>query len=1130
MMEVVDPGTPPLDLGNLLSHRDFVRGIARRLLAECGGTGHGEDVDDVEQRAWVAALRTRPEARQSLAPWLATCVKNLVLQIRRGDARRARRESTAAPEPFVPSPAPVLAREEARRAIVDAVLALDPIYRDVVLLRYYEDLAPSAIARRLALPADTVKTRLKRAHARLRAALERQDVDPIPTLALVAEPALSGSTASLAGGLAMQLPGKAVVAIAAAVLFVTSLALFEAMRAPEGPRATPATPDGSRSDSAPPATAAADSIARSSLERRDDTAAEPIGAASGAAARATIRARIVLEGGEPVPGARVTVGEPEANGIVEANTVMSDPDGLATLDVAAVTPNTLLIAAKTGLSTAAVSDLRDGETRTLVLVAPRELKGRVIDDVTLEPIAGANVRLALPVGRATLDRATASNSDGSFAFSDYTGTTASAGIHRQAGFLEVRAPGYATRLAMIKEKADLSNFLVRLVRGAQYSIVVRDAETQAPLPNAKLVFWSIEGGRIEAQDDGVDFDDPLGRRVLASLATDAGGRCSIENAPAYDTRMHQVIASCYADDNGLILGYIALLHPGYSSSPTRLSVHFALNRIDVAVDAVRCASIVGRVVNDAGAPIEGAEVQVVDPVMPPHVPNVSELEGESVDSLFGLARTDAAGRFELPRAPARSDGTLHVRLRVRHERNLVVESEALAPVAGTTTNAGDLVLARPARIALRVVDPNQVPVASARIESGELRRVTDRSGRASLPITNAPANDGKVELRVDARGFRVETFRLVPSRGTPEEIQVTVSPERQVTGRLLYADGVPAAGVSVFALPAGAPEDAIPLAVAPTVADGSFVVRGLPAGSIDLRAVRSFDDGRATLRALRASVATTESAVLLRFDGPSSATKTSLVVLVLDAATRAPIRDADVRVSTADRRVTLLFESEPGRYESRDLVPDPASWLSVNADQRAPWGIGPVAFAAGETREIEALLDARSSISVRGRVRFEGCEYQRGMTLFVVDESGNGSGGEILADGSFEVRDVGPGRHHLRLFGSDRETHAALVRPPTIDVRDGDVTLAEPLVIAPSGLLLLRVEVARDGKARYGARIETLSGETIGVESWIDVGAYRPVPLSPGGYLIRWLENQVEVSRESVTIEAGKTAKLALSR
>ena len=59
------------------------------------------------------------------------------------------------------------------RAVVEAVARLDEPYRAAILLRYFEGLAPAAIAARTGTPLRTVHTRLYRALARLRTELDR---------------------------------------------------------------------------------------------------------------------------------------------------------------------------------------------------------------------------------------------------------------------------------------------------------------------------------------------------------------------------------------------------------------------------------------------------------------------------------------------------------------------------------------------------------------------------------------------------------------------------------------------------------------------------------------------------------------------------------------------------------------------------------------------------------------------------------------------------------------------------------------------------------------------------------------------------------------------------------------------
>ena len=94
-------------------------------------------------------------------------LKNVVRRRARDEARRPRREARAAHAEGVPGAADAVAREEILRAVGVAVCDLGAPYRAVVLMRHYEGLSPRAIADRLGVPVETVKSRLKRAHEQL---------------------------------------------------------------------------------------------------------------------------------------------------------------------------------------------------------------------------------------------------------------------------------------------------------------------------------------------------------------------------------------------------------------------------------------------------------------------------------------------------------------------------------------------------------------------------------------------------------------------------------------------------------------------------------------------------------------------------------------------------------------------------------------------------------------------------------------------------------------------------------------------------------------------------------------------------------------------------------------------------
>lgn len=146
----------------LLAHAEWIRALARRLVTD------ESLADDVVQEAWLAMLRHPLRGVRDPAGWIAGVVRNLARRAQRSRIRGEARELRADPPPPPPSPSEILEQEAARKQVVDAVLALDEPYRSTLLLRYYEELEPIEIARRLAIPPGTVRTRLRRALSLLR--------------------------------------------------------------------------------------------------------------------------------------------------------------------------------------------------------------------------------------------------------------------------------------------------------------------------------------------------------------------------------------------------------------------------------------------------------------------------------------------------------------------------------------------------------------------------------------------------------------------------------------------------------------------------------------------------------------------------------------------------------------------------------------------------------------------------------------------------------------------------------------------------------------------------------------------------------------------------------------------------
>src|SRR5262245_7968505 len=148
---------------DLLLHATWVRRVAAHLVVDAARA------DDLAQQTLLTALAQPPPDAAHPRAWLGSVARSLGRRMQRADERRARHESASTPPPMEPSVHEVVVQAQTQRDVVDAVLALEEPWRTALLLRFFENRPPRAIARELDLPVETVKTRLKRALELLRA-------------------------------------------------------------------------------------------------------------------------------------------------------------------------------------------------------------------------------------------------------------------------------------------------------------------------------------------------------------------------------------------------------------------------------------------------------------------------------------------------------------------------------------------------------------------------------------------------------------------------------------------------------------------------------------------------------------------------------------------------------------------------------------------------------------------------------------------------------------------------------------------------------------------------------------------------------------------------------------------------
>lgn len=135
-------------------YRDRVARLALRF------TGNHADAMDVVQETFAYLYRKFSGfiLTSSLTTFLYPAVRNLSLEMRRKQRRAAGSEAA-----LIDLPAPNAAAGEDRAELASVIGSLPAAQREVVLLRFVDDLAIDEIAAALDVPAGTVKSRLHHA-------------------------------------------------------------------------------------------------------------------------------------------------------------------------------------------------------------------------------------------------------------------------------------------------------------------------------------------------------------------------------------------------------------------------------------------------------------------------------------------------------------------------------------------------------------------------------------------------------------------------------------------------------------------------------------------------------------------------------------------------------------------------------------------------------------------------------------------------------------------------------------------------------------------------------------------------------------------------------------------------------
>ncbi len=130
----------------------------------------GRDVEDLYQETWLRVVRHAEsfDPTRKFSTWLFQIAVNLCRDWRRRPP----------PEPAEPEDRPVAADTKRVDASIDAERLLDELsdeQREVVILRYYQDLRERDVAEILDLPTGTVKSRMHKALRKLSKIVEEQN-------------------------------------------------------------------------------------------------------------------------------------------------------------------------------------------------------------------------------------------------------------------------------------------------------------------------------------------------------------------------------------------------------------------------------------------------------------------------------------------------------------------------------------------------------------------------------------------------------------------------------------------------------------------------------------------------------------------------------------------------------------------------------------------------------------------------------------------------------------------------------------------------------------------------------------------------------------------------------------------
>jgi RNA polymerase sigma-70 factor (ECF subfamily) len=609
----------PVPIAELLAHAEFVRGLARDLVRDA----HLRD--DLAQEAWLQTLRRPPRHGAALRGWFASLVHSLFVNHRRGERRRQLREAAVEPPPPPDTAADVAAQEQVRQQLLAAVMRLDEPFRTAVLLRYYEELTPAQIARRLAVPAATVRTRVARGLERLREQFDREHGDDRAAwvLPLCAWPGVHPfDPTPLAALLAMK---KSIV-VAAAALLAAAAVMLSIQSWPATPAGAPGATEAAAvpgvATASPPAGAPVAPPAGEQAASERTLAGTPDGAAGADdEPMGELLIRVTWADDSPAPGVNVHVATAYPGAVPRARLV-TDAAGQA---------HTRVAAGKTRVACDRASqdalhpgretevDVVAGKQHEVTLkIAPGVDVAGIVRDGSGAPVAGARIWLTcFTQPWCAMAQVTESDAHGAF--------TVRAAPKEQS--LGATAPGKAPSQLVDLETCDVKQSPVHIelvldaIGGAMTGRVVDEQGN------------GVAGARIAVGQNGRLVDHGVDGRMQERWAprqavTDATGAYVLDGMPPgkHPVEVWAAAFPFWHGDTSITAG--------------------EATRLDVTL--LRPVTVRGVVTGADGAPLAGAIVRV----FPRSIDETFLMGGQyDYDSTFGFpfAVVDAQGRYRVLR-------------------------------------------------------------------------------------------------------------------------------------------------------------------------------------------------------------------------------------------------------------------------------------------------------------------------------------------------------------------------------------------------------------------------------------------------------------------------------------------------